>query len=191
MTWNVVTADEVAPQRWRNNGGWTRELLAWPSAETWCLRISVAEIEQSGAFSSFPGVNRWFGVLNGDGVRLLGNTLRAGAPLFAFDGDLAPECELLNGPTRDFNLMHRRGHGRLEVMACTGALPRGETSRWIGLFTLHGGQLACGSEDIALEPMSLAWREIPATESVSFLQDHCSTRLASTASAWWILWSPA
>ena len=32
--WQVVSAQEVAAQRWRNGGGWTRELLAWPADAT-------------------------------------------------------------------------------------------------------------------------------------------------------------
>jgi environmental stress-induced protein Ves len=66
---------------WRNGGGRTRELLAWPSAEDWQLRVSVAEIEADGPFSAFPG-------------------------------EAAPGCRLIDGPTRDLNLMLRRGaHG--------------------------------------------------------------------------------
>jgi environmental stress-induced protein Ves len=62
-------------QTWRNGGGSTRELLAWPEAGAWQLRISVAEITRDGPFSAFAGVQRWFAVLRGDGVRLrLGET---------------------------------------------------------------------------------------------------------------------
>ena len=44
MTAWVTSADHVAPQRWRHGGGRTRELLAWPSAPHWMLRISLADI---------------------------------------------------------------------------------------------------------------------------------------------------
>mgnify|MGYP000415291841 CR=1 FL=1 len=47
----VVAVERMAPQPWRNGGGFTRELLAWPSADDWQLRISVAEIARDGAFS--------------------------------------------------------------------------------------------------------------------------------------------
>jgi environmental stress-induced protein Ves len=40
---------------WKNGGGVTRELLAWPGGGDWQVRISVAEIEADGPFSSFPG----------------------------------------------------------------------------------------------------------------------------------------
>jgi environmental stress-induced protein Ves len=66
----VVAVDEVPAQPWRNGGGVTRALLTWPSAQAWGLRISVADVERDGPFSLFPGVERWFAVLEGDGVAL-------------------------------------------------------------------------------------------------------------------------
>ena len=68
MSVRAIHVDEVAPQRWRNGGGFTRELLAWPAVEAWRLRVSVAEVESDGPFSSFPAVERWFAVLDGNGV---------------------------------------------------------------------------------------------------------------------------
>src|SRR6218665_1188986 len=83
MSWSVVCANDVAPQRWKNDGGWTRELLAWPHPADWALRISVADIEADGPFSAFEGVQRWFAVLAGAGVRLYEYELRAGDELLA------------------------------------------------------------------------------------------------------------
>jgi hypothetical protein len=98
---------------WRNGGGRTRELLAWPRADDWQLRVSVAEIEADGPFSPYPGVDRWFTVLEGAGVILSmpqGDvTLHRGAAPIAFAGEAAPRCRLIDGPTRDLNLMRRRG----------------------------------------------------------------------------------
>ena len=114
-----IALADVAPQPWRNGGGVTRELLLWPSDATWSVRISVADIAADGPFSTFPGVQRWFAVLEGDGVRL---SLAAGDrrqvqsdPPLAFDGAEAPGCALLGGPTRDLNLMlHCGARGRME-----------------------------------------------------------------------------
>ena len=44
----VIRVDAIQPQRWRNGGGWTRELLAVPDAENWRIRVSVADIESDG-----------------------------------------------------------------------------------------------------------------------------------------------
>ncbi len=46
----IVDATTVAPQPWRNGGGQTRELLAWPTGADWKLRISRADIESDGRF---------------------------------------------------------------------------------------------------------------------------------------------
>jgi environmental stress-induced protein Ves len=117
----VVLTASVPPQPWRNGGGQTRELWAWPSAQDWVLRISVADIERDGPFSAWPGVRRWFQVLQGAGVELhlQGRGLRLtpdDAPV-AFAGEDAPGCRLMAGPTRDLNLMLRRGHGGLHAVA--------------------------------------------------------------------------
>ena len=43
----------AAAQPWRNGGGITRELLAWPVAsDQWALRVSVAQIASIWSSSS-------------------------------------------------------------------------------------------------------------------------------------------
>lgn len=117
MSFECIVADTVAPQAWRNGGGQTRELLTWPSATDWSLRISLADIHADGPFSGFAGVQRWFAVVQGAGVQLkfADATCRislADEPL-CFDGALAPGCALLGGPTRDLNLMLRGAAGHM------------------------------------------------------------------------------
>ena len=111
-TLNLVRTDDVAPTRWRNGGGWTRELVAWPSASDWIVRVSVADIAAEGPFSAFPGVDRWFAVLDGEGVELVDGSgtlrLRQGDAIHRFRGEAAPHCRLVGGATRDFNVMVRR-----------------------------------------------------------------------------------
>jgi hypothetical protein len=70
MTPRLVTLAAVPPTPWKNGGGVTRELLAGRLRRRWTVRVSVAEIEADGPFSSFPGVERWFAVLEGGGVAL-------------------------------------------------------------------------------------------------------------------------
>lgn len=129
-----VKLQDIAPQPWRNGGGSTQELLTWPvhqggaanSEAPWQMRISVAQIDREGPFSAFPGVQRWFAVMQGAGVDLmLGEQSLAGqthrlTPLSAplcFDGGLAPGCTLVDGPTQDLNLMLRGD-------ACQGGMAR-------------------------------------------------------------------
>jgi uncharacterized protein len=112
---NVVRIDDCPLVPWRNGGGRTRELLAWPDANHWSVRVSVAEIEANGPFSSFPGIDRCFAVLAGAGVVLSlpqGDVrLTADDDAVSFAGEAAPMCRLIDGPTRDLNLMVRRGAG--------------------------------------------------------------------------------
>ena len=182
MSWSIICAEDVSPQRWKNDGGWTRELLAWPRAADWSLRVSVADIEADGPFSKFEGVDRWFAVLRGDGVRLYEYELRVDDELLHFDGALGPDCTLIGGTTPDFNLMHRRRSGRLLVTpAATAIRPEG---RWVGLFTGRGGLLEHGARATPLRPMSLAWCESPASQSCVFNGGE-----AGEGQAWWMQWS--
>ncbi len=115
----VVSVERIAPRPWRNGGGFTRELLAWPSADDWGVRISVAEITRDGAFSSFPGIERWIAVVEGQGVVLRfadhRSVLGPEDDALRFDGAAAPLAELQAGATRDLNLMSRRDAGEGEM----------------------------------------------------------------------------
>lgn len=123
----IVEADAVAPQAWKNGGGVTRELLRWPGSGDWRLRLSLADITADGPFSAFPGVQRWFVVLEGDGVELtiagqLHRLQPGDAPLH-FDGGATTSCRLLGGPTRDLNLMLAGLDGELRPAAAGEAPP--------------------------------------------------------------------
>ncbi len=159
---DVVSLDRVAAQPWRNAGGFTRELLAWPSADAWHLRASVADITRDGDFSRFDGIDRWFAVIHGAGVVLRFPAQRAALDVdsapFHFDGAAAPYAELLDGATRDLNLMIRRDAGNGGMQR---ALPDDE---WISaaplraLFVTQPARLQIDDADAARLPAgSLAW----------------------------------
>ena len=107
----------VPPQRWRNGGGWTRELLIWPDPMHWQLRISLATIEVAGPFSTFVGVQRSLTVIDGPGIVLTidGETHRqtVDSDPITFDGGARTHCTPLEGPTSDLNLMTTSGTGEL------------------------------------------------------------------------------
>ncbi len=163
----LVSLASAAPQAWRNGGGLTREFMAWPSAADWQLRLSVAQVERDGPFSAFPGVQRWFCVLEGAGVELdfNGSTqcVRMGDPPMVFDGAAAPGCRLLDGPTHDLNLMLQGaalgsgagGGGLVPVQAGEIWQPNGGVC---GLFT--AACAVCHEGDArawVLQPYSLLW----------------------------------
>lgn len=182
MSWQYIQADQVSPQRWRNGGGWTRELLAWPSGTDWALRISVADIEADGPFSAFPDIDRWFAVLQGEGVRLFDRDWRLSDGLLAFDGALAPDCRLLGGMTRDFNLMHRRDQGHMAVESRQTSADRcmniEASGDWFGLFLPEGGELTMANQTVNLAPLTLAWT-----------QERSSAHLHACGWVWHMQWT--
>ena len=124
MTLHTVLLDTVPDQPWRNGGGSTRELLAWPTPADWALRISVATIAASGPFSAYPGIERWFAVVQGEGVALRWpqrrTLLTVDSDPVRFEGASPPGCQLLDGATQDLNLMVRHDAGSGAMLGASG-----------------------------------------------------------------------
>jgi uncharacterized protein len=142
MSPRLLRCIDVPAQRWRNGGGLTRELLAWPGGEDWRVRVSVADIEADGPFSTFPGVQRWFSVLQGAGVELsIGEQRhrlhRGDAPL-CFAGDATTACRLLDGSTRDLNFMLRGATGVMAI--AVDGQPWQPAGQQCGLFSAVAGR---------------------------------------------------
>lgn len=115
----VLRLQQAQRQRWRNDGGWTREIHREGPADDWHWRLSIAEVEADGPFSTFPGVEREIVLLAGNGMCLDfagGRTVELvpEAPALRFDGEAAVHCRLIDGPTTDFNLMFARRHVQAE-----------------------------------------------------------------------------
>ena len=121
----------LAPQRWKNGAGTTREIAISPpgaGSDDFDWRISVAEIARDALFSAYPGVDRCIVLLRGDGMRL--NSVAAGIDQrlerphepFHFAGDDALQASLLGGPSEDLNVMVRRGRYQAEVTSHSGTV---------------------------------------------------------------------
>jgi uncharacterized protein len=183
MTTLVRTAD-VVPQPWRNGGGRTRELLAWPAASAdWRVRVSVAEIEADGPFSMFPGARRWFAVLKGAGVELTidgapRRATRNDAPI-SFDGAAPTACRLLDGPTLDLNLMLRNAPGRM--LAAADGVEWLPTLAQCGLYTAVAGRCLDAGDTIDVPAHALLWFE----RAPRKLRFEAAQRPA-VATAWWL-----
>ncbi|WP_396916292.1 HutD family protein [Mycolicibacterium sp.] len=101
---------------WRNGGGVTYEIARRPDHGEFDWRISIAEVAASGAFSSFPGIDRVIMLVDGTEMVLTVNGDRHRLhPLepFAFDGGADTVGEVA-APTRDLNVMTRRGRATAE-----------------------------------------------------------------------------
>jgi environmental stress-induced protein Ves len=185
----LVYAPEVPSQSWRNGGGETRELLVWPEERnTWQVRVSLARIDQDGPFSEFPGVERWFTVIEGAGVQLRFDSrelrLDTHTEPLRFDGGQAPYCKLLDGPTSDLNLMCRGGKGRLQI-ADSGVAwePHAEHC---GVFTRTAGVWRDeAGTPIALAAKTLLW----ITSGIQRASFEASAVLAGPV-AYWLAFSP-
>ena len=110
----VLRREDQPVTPWRNGGGVTREVAfgLWGSRTEFEWRVSIAEVEQAGPFSSFPGVERTIMLLEGEQMVLtvdgVERPLQRRVP-FTFSGDSATTCQIPAGPTRDLNVMTQRG----------------------------------------------------------------------------------
>ena len=123
----ITPADHLI-MPWKNGLGFTREIAIDPPGASMSdagfrWRLSIATVDQSGPFSSFPGIDRTIMVIEGNGMEL---TVAGQAPRrldryfvpFSFPGDAATECKLIDGPIRDFNLMVKRGTLSAQTTVC-------------------------------------------------------------------------
>lgn len=121
----VVRREVWTPVPWANGGGITHELVRWDGPSRFELRLSAAIVASDGPFSRFDGVDRTIVLLAGPGFRLtradgvVSTVAEVGAP-FAFHGEDAWTCTLLEGPPRgpvlDFNVMVDRARLRATVV---------------------------------------------------------------------------
>ena len=105
----VLRAQDYPRMPWKNGGGFTEEITrdSGEGLDGFGWRLSIADIEDSGGFSTFAGYQRIITVLQGDGMRLVVDG-QASRPLlacdaFAFSGESQVSCRLLGGAIRDFN----------------------------------------------------------------------------------------
>ncbi|QGZ63006.1 HutD/Ves family protein [Paraburkholderia acidisoli] len=134
-TLTVLRGADLVASPWKNGGGVTREIAAGSSTsagsaslDTFAWRVSVADVAQAGPFSRFAGVDRTLVLLEGAGMLLheardesgdAEKTYALETPLdiARFRGEASISARLIDGPTRDFNLMVRReaARGTLDV----------------------------------------------------------------------------
>lgn len=119
----LLRAHDYRRMAWKNGGGITTEIARSDGdADGFDWRVSIAEIAQDGDFSIFPDVDRELMLLDGGGVELVIGcdepvALTRRYQKHAFPGEAPVSCRLLDGPTRDFNLMVRRGRYASELLA--------------------------------------------------------------------------
>jgi environmental stress-induced protein Ves len=141
----LLTPADYVRMPWKDGGGHTTEIAAYPSGATLASfdwRLSIADVLADGPFSSFPGVDRTLVLLSGAGMRLEGAAhaalLQAPYEPYAFSGDDGIACALVDGPVRDFNLMLRRGRVQGRLLVVRGAAARIAPARWRACHAVAG-----------------------------------------------------
>lgn len=146
---------------WRNGGGITSEIAVEPEGATvdtrFLWRLSLARIDRSGPFSAFEGYDRTIALVTGAGMKLDFGT-RGSARVdklmqpLAFSGEWAPGCELLGGPTEDFNVMTDRARirHRVERVEASPAARAVTPAPTLAVFTPAGGRLVIDGETVQM-----------------------------------------
>lgn len=119
----TLTSHDFIPMLWKNGQGHTTELIKIPhpqDADSFSLRISIAEVTSSGPFSVFKKIDRILFMLEGDGMVLEfeDNTkIRLDKPFnpIYFPGEAEVHSQLIGGPNKDFNIMYDRNMGEAKV----------------------------------------------------------------------------
>ena len=119
MSFPLLSAADRIAVPWKNGGGITYEVAAWPPGadfDSFDWRVSMAEVRSDGPFSVFPDVDRILAVLQGR-MRLCVQgrapvLLSHRTPHAAFAGDTPTTAKVEAGPILDLNVMARRGRIR-------------------------------------------------------------------------------
>jgi uncharacterized protein len=174
---NLVELSGVAAQPWKNGGGVTYPLLCWPRESDWCVRLSVANIDRDGPFSAFPNIARFIASLSGNGVRLgdpLTVDVTTDSGVYQWAGEIAPQGTLIDGATRDLNLMIDKVRARGELLNVASSegdsmlfesmIGDAESSIY-GFFTEGKAQLIEANSTRELAPLSLVWTQVHQQEN--------------------------
>lgn len=131
---------------WENGGGITREIAVSPPRAGYAdfdWRLSIADIAETGPFSSLPGVDRHFLMGTEGSVTMTVDgrpqQLSMGSDV-VFAGEAAVTVEVMRGPTRNLNLMTRRGvcRGSIESQQLSGPLLAGGRHGSVAVVVLSG-----------------------------------------------------
>lgn len=106
----LLPARDYRRVRWRNQQGWTREIVRMPDVDDFDWRASIAEISADTMFSPYPGYRRSQVLLQGEQLQLGftdGRRLQLLPPYQQahFDGLDIVACHLPDGPVQVFNMI--------------------------------------------------------------------------------------
>lgn len=165
----LIRGADLVATPWKNGGGVTREVAAVPPGaglDAFIWRVSIADVAQAGPFSRFAGIDRTLVLLSGAGM-LLDETQEAGGTevhaltqaldVVRFAGEAAIDARLVDGATRDFNLMVRRGaaSGALEIWRGEGSAQQHKLSADVVLLFCAAGSMQVTLGDTRADPQAV------------------------------------
>lgn len=146
MALQLISPNQWQTQAWKNGGGITHQLARSDDQTGMRWRVSIAEVASDGPFSHFEQTDRIIMLLQGNGFCLHGAAEQAvvldkALLPFAFAGETAIDCTLIDGPVRDFNLMTRRADIKASLQVLSVIEPLSFTLANESLLYLVAGQL--------------------------------------------------
>lgn len=135
----------VPTEPWRNGRGMTRVIASGSFGQNpaqWDYRISVADISDSGPFSTFNGIERSSLLLDGQSILLTDGEERrlqvSPLEIIRYDGEWPLNAFIGSSPARFLNVMTRRrfAAGTLRVLNGVSAVPAADL---VMLLSLHDG----------------------------------------------------
>lgn len=152
MAFQLLSPEQWQTQAWRNGGGITHQLARSDDTTGLRWRVSIAEVASDGPFSRFEQTDRIIMLLKGNGFCLHGAedqpvVLDKALVPFAFAGETAIDCCLIDGPVQDFNLMIRRSVVKASLQVLSVTEPLSLTLANEALLYLASGQLQVSFKD--------------------------------------------
>lgn len=117
----IIRKSELVEGRWRNGMGVSWDIASDPPGlEDFGWRFAIARIDADVPFSNYPGVDRIFTLIEGNGLDLdfVGHPALAVHRRFVphpYPCDVETFCRLRDGPCRALNLFTRRGRWRAQA----------------------------------------------------------------------------
>ncbi|CAB3778013.1 HutD/Ves family protein [Paraburkholderia fynbosensis] len=160
-TLTLIRGAGLVAAPWKNGGGVTREVAVFPERagmNDFMWRVSIADVARAGPFSRFEGIDRTLVLLSGAGMVLdetgaraaKSHALTRALDIARFDGAAQIDARLVDGATRDFNLMVRRDAARGELDVWHGqsqARTQHSLSADVALLYCASGQVALAAGD--------------------------------------------
>lgn len=159
MPHKVIRFADARTMPWLGGDGITHELVRHPSDGDFDWRLSVAEVQHDGPFSCIGGVDRIITLCSTGRMVLHApdpQPLERFSP-YAFAGEIDVSCTVPDGPTRDFNVMTRRGAYAADVTTIVQDSAPVEVPTGAEVFVLcMDGSVTCGVELREFDLLKLA-----------------------------------